>query len=109
MTEPVAAPATQPKNPFHYIHSAGFPALLDSLGASLLVSTHQAGKLVVVRSAQGRLSTLLRTFDQPMGLAVDDRRLAIGTRGQIWFLHDAPDIACQLEPVGAHDACFLPR
>jgi uncharacterized protein (TIGR03032 family) len=41
--------------------------------------------------------------------ADDGRRLAIGTRGQIWFLHDAPDIARQLEPVGVHDACFLPR
>lgn len=96
-------------NPFHYIYSPGFPALLAELGSSLLVSTYQAGKLVVVREAQGRLSTLLRSYEQPMGLAADERRLAIGTRSQIWFFRNAPDIARQLEPVGTHDACYLPR
>ena len=44
-----------------------------------------------------------------MGLTVDVRRLTIGTRNQIWFLRNAPDIAPQLEPVGMHDACFIPR
>jgi uncharacterized protein (TIGR03032 family) len=98
-----------PENPFHYVHTSGFPGLLEVLGASLLVSTYQAGKLVVVRSVQGRLSTLLRSFEQPMGLAVAAGRLALGTRGQIWFLNNASDIARQLEPAGQHDACFLPR
>jgi uncharacterized protein (TIGR03032 family) len=44
-----------------------------------------------------------------MGLAVDARRLAIGTRKEVWFLRNAPDIAQRIEPAGAHDACFLPR
>src|SRR5262245_44007358 len=52
---------------------------------------------------------LVRTFERPMGLAVDAHRLTIGTRNQIWFLRNAPDIARQVEPVGQHDACFLPR
>src|SRR5262249_54067835 len=108
MAEPAATP-TPPENPFHYLHSAGLPALLEGLRASLLVSTYQAGKLVIVRAAQGRLSTLLRSFEQPMGMAVDARRLALGTRSQVWFLHNAPDIAAQLEPAGQHDACYLPR
>ena len=38
-----------------------------------------------------------------------DPRLAIGTRKEVWFLRNAPDIAPQVEPVGQHDACFLPR
>ena len=44
-----------------------------------------------------------------MGLAVDARRLALGTRNQVWFLRNAPDIAPRVEPAGQHDACFLPR
>jgi uncharacterized protein (TIGR03032 family) len=44
-----------------------------------------------------------------MGLAVDARRLAIGTRKEVWFLRNAPDIAPQIQPAGMHDACFLPR
>jgi hypothetical protein len=38
---------------------------------------HRANKLLVVRAAQGGLSTLVRTFERPMGLAVDGRRMAL--------------------------------
>jgi uncharacterized protein (TIGR03032 family) len=44
-----------------------------------------------------------------MGLAVDARRLAIGTRKEVWLLRNAPDIASRIEPAGTHDACYLPR
>ena len=94
---------------FHYTQTDSFMALLKQLGASLLVSTYQANKLLVVRAAAGGLSILVRTFEKPMGLAVDCHRLALGTRNQIWFLRNASDIAPRIEPVGAHDACFLPR
>ena len=67
-------------NPFRYVHSPALPALLRELGVTLLVSTYQAGKLVVVRAAGDRLSILLRSFDQAMGIAVDPQRLTIGTR-----------------------------
>src|SRR5437867_219512 len=96
-------------SPGRYLHSADFPELLRELGASLLVSTYQAGKLVVVRAGQERLSSLLRSLDQPMGIACQDGRLAIGTRGQIWFWLDAPELAPQFEPASGHDACFVPR
>jgi len=84
-------------------------ALLHQLGAALLVSTYQANKLLVVRAAGGGLSTLVRTFDRPMGLATDSRRLAVGTRTEVWLLRNAPDIAPRIEPAGHHDACYLPR
>src|SRR5207302_6561544 len=106
----VAITADQAEVPFHYVHTHGLPGLLEELGASLFISTYQAGKLVVVRAAaHGRLSTLLRNFEQAMGLAVDPRCLAVGTRTMVWFLRNAPDIAPQLEPAGRHDGCFLPR
>ena len=73
------------------------------------MSTYQANKLLVARAAGDGLSMLVRTFDRPMGLAVDAQRLTIGTRNQIWFLRNAPDIAPRVEPAGQHDACFLPR
>jgi uncharacterized protein (TIGR03032 family) len=94
---------------FHYTQTDGFVALLHELGVSLLVSTYQANKLLVARAAGGGLSMLVRTFDRPMGLAVDGHRLTVGTRNQIWFLRNAPDIASRVEPAGQHDSCFLPR
>ncbi|HVX59709.1 MAG TPA: TIGR03032 family protein [Pirellulales bacterium] len=94
---------------FRYTQSDSFVEFLRKLGASLLVSTYQANKLLAVRASGQGLSTLIRTFDRPMGLAADGRRLAIGSRKEIWFLRNAPDIAQRLEPPGLHDAFYLPR
>src|SRR5262249_17914709 len=116
MSALAAAPHPQPgpNDPptpvaFHYTQTDTVPALLHHLQASLLVSTYQANKLLVVRAAGNGLSTLVRTFDRPMGLAVDARRLALGTRDQVWTFRNAPDIAPRIEPAGQHDACYLPR
>ena len=103
---PVPAPTAVE---FHYTQSDSFVALLKQLAASLLVTTYQANKLLVVREAQGGLSTLVRTFERPMGLALAGRRMALGTRNQVWLLRDAPDIAPRMEPAGQYDACYLPR
>jgi uncharacterized protein (TIGR03032 family) len=112
---PGSDPAPQPEPagtsaiPFHYTQTDGFVAVLQQLGATLLVSTYQANKLLVVRAAAGGLSTLVRTFDRPMGITDDARRLALGTRDRVWLLRNAPDIAPRVEPAGTHDACFVPR
>src|SRR5262249_19853028 len=108
-SEDPAAVAAPTAVPFHYSQTESFVDLLRGLGASLLVSTYQANKLLVVRADGGGLSTLVRTFERPMGVGADARRLALGTRTAVWLLRNAPDIAPQVEPKGRHDACFLPR
>jgi uncharacterized protein (TIGR03032 family) len=104
-------PAPVPPAPveFRFTQSDSFAPLLRALGISIVVTTYQANKLLVLREQQGGLSILVRTFDRPMGVAVDPRRLALGTRDQVWTFRNAPDIAPQVEPPGAHDACFIPR
>ncbi|MBL8898726.1 MAG: TIGR03032 family protein [Planctomycetes bacterium] len=109
MSDTNTPPPEAPK--FQYAHSPSFPVLLEQLGISLAVTTYQAGKLMLVRAEQGRVSTLLRSFEQPMGLALSERldRLIVGTRRMVWTLASAPEIAPQIEPPGRHDACFVPR
>jgi uncharacterized protein (TIGR03032 family) len=92
-----------------YEHSRNFPEVLQRLGASLLVSTYQAGKLFVVGAPKGELTLSFHNFEQAMGIAVKHDRIAVGTRSQVWFLRGAPDIAPRLEPAGRYDACFLAR
>jgi uncharacterized protein (TIGR03032 family) len=94
---------------FHYTQTESFVAALQQVGASLLVTTYQANKLLAARANGEGLSTLVRTFDRPMGLAVGGNRIALGCRDQVWEFRNAPDIAPQIEPRGAHDACYLPR
>jgi uncharacterized protein (TIGR03032 family) len=108
-TTPGVSPAAPVAVEFRYTQTDRFPALLQQLGASLAITTYQANKLLVARAVGAGLSMLVRTFDRPMGLAADGPRLALGTRKEVWFLRNAPDIAPRIEPAGRHDACFLPR
>jgi uncharacterized protein (TIGR03032 family) len=104
-------PGTEDPGPLRAGHTPNFPALLRQFGASLLVTTYQAGKLVLVRNEGDHLNTHFRTFQAPMGLALADggARLAIGTTLQVWEYRDNPDVGRRLEPAGTHDACYLPR
>jgi uncharacterized protein (TIGR03032 family) len=95
--------------PLRSVHTSNFPELLRTLGLSVLVTTYQAGKLVVLRADGGVLNTHFRGFSVPMGLAVQPGRLAIGTSLEIWEFHDVPAVAAKVDPAGRCDACFLPR
>lgn len=91
-------------------HSTNFPALLRQMRASLLVSTYQAGKLVLVRANGALINTHYRTFDRPMGMALSAKgALALGTHTEIIEFRNVPGAAVRLDPPDRHDAVFLPR
>jgi len=100
---------------FTYRHTPEVAEFLEAIGASILVSTYQAGKLAVFRSHQKRLSMLPRTFDQAMGIAVAPGRLAVASKFQIWTLRNSPSVAKRLNESDdlkserPYDACYLPR
>jgi uncharacterized protein (TIGR03032 family) len=110
-TSDPAFPKKEDAGPLHAAHTPSFPLLLRQLGASLLVTTYQAGKLVMIRDEGEHLNTHYRAFQSPMGLAVADdaAKLAIGTAIQVWEFRDNHEVARRLEPTGKHDGCFLPR
>ena len=102
------SPATL--EPLRSVHTSNFPTLLKELGLSLVVSTYQAGKVVLVRADGDSLNTHFRLFQKPMGLATDTQgRMAIGSASRIWEFRNVPDAAPKLPPRGKHDACFIPR
>jgi uncharacterized protein (TIGR03032 family) len=103
------SPAKEAPPPLRSVHTSNFSPILQELGVSVLVTTYQAGKLVMLRPDGERLNTHFRGFSKPMGLAVDGDRLAIGTSVEISEYHNLPAVARRLEPAGRHDACFLPR
>jgi uncharacterized protein (TIGR03032 family) len=103
------ASAPQPLPPLRSVHTTSFAEILGQLGISVLVTTYQAGKLVLLRADRGVVNTHFRSFAKPMGLALQGDRLAIGTALEVWEFHNVPAVAAKLEPAGKHDACFLPR
>ncbi|HUT93241.1 MAG TPA: TIGR03032 family protein [Thermoguttaceae bacterium] len=90
-----------------YEHSRNIAPLLSRLRASLLVSTYQAGKLVVVGARQDTLSLAFHNFERPMGVAAKRGSIAVAGRNQDWFLRNKPHIAPRLDPAGTFDACYL--
>jgi uncharacterized protein (TIGR03032 family) len=95
--------------PLRSVHTTSFADVLEQFGISLLLTTYQAGKLVLLRTDRGVVNTHFRTFPKPMGLAHQGDRLALGTALEVWEFHNVPAVAPKLEPAGKHDACFLPR
>ena len=101
--------------PLRSVHTSNLPDILEHLGCSLMVSTYQAGRLVMLRAQDGVLNTHFRSFDKPMGIALSDNRLAVGAANSIWEFHNLPAVGEKLNAdAGAshasqHDACFLPR
>ena len=89
--------------------------IFSQLQISLVVSTYQAGKVILVRydRASNTLNTHFRNFDKPMGMAVHGQgagaRLTIGGQKSVSDLRNMPAVARKLEPAGKHDACYLPR
>ena len=81
---------TEDPGPLRAVHTPNFPALLRQLGASLLVTTYQAGKLVMVRDEGDHLNTHFRAFQAPMGLAL--RRRPAGHR------HHHPGLGVRRRP-----------
>jgi uncharacterized protein (TIGR03032 family) len=94
---------------FRGVATASFAGILQRLGISLLVTTYQSGKLIVVRSEGGMLNNHFRTFRSPMGVAVGEGRIALGTQREIWDFRNSAALVPKLEPAGVHDACYLPR
>lgn len=93
----------------NYRYSRELVDLLERMSASLVVSTYQAGKLLVVGTHAGALTVAVHNFEQAMGIAVGPSQLAVGTRRQVWFLQRTPELAGRLEPAGTYDACYLTR
>jgi uncharacterized protein (TIGR03032 family) len=101
--------AQAPLREIRHEYTRTFASILSQLRATLLVSTYHAGKLVVV-SAQGEaLELSYHNFEQAMGVAVHPHRLAVGTRGAVWFLESVPGLAPRLAPEGRRGACYLAR
>ncbi len=109
------APAASPvapdpaRDPLRSVYTTNLAGIFNQLGISLVVSTYQAGKVILVRNDGGSINTHFRTFDKPMGIAADATRLALGSARSVWTLRNMPALARKLEPPGKFDACYLPR
>jgi uncharacterized protein (TIGR03032 family) len=107
--QPVASDRKIEKLDVNVAYSDSLVSVLASLKSTILISTYKTGNLVCVSQRNERIVPAFHTFDRPMGLAVKENGIAVGTRDQIWFLRSSPDIAAKAEPRGQYDAGYLAR
>src|SRR5437867_12651600 len=104
-----ALPQADEASALRSVHTSNLPALFDQLQISLIVSTYQAGKAIVIRSDYGTLNTQFRTFAKPMGIAANNTRLTSAGSNTIWEFHIMPAVAQKLQPPGKHGGCYIRR
>ena len=92
-----------------YEYSNNLAEILKHLQISLFFSTYQAGKLGVVTVKENTLDIAFHNFEQAMGIAVSNTRMAVGGKDWVYFLKNDTALAAQIEPPGSYDACFLTK
>jgi uncharacterized protein (TIGR03032 family) len=90
-------------------YSPQLPAILEHVKSSILITTYQAGKLLVLGTREGKLNISFLDYDQPMGVAVRPDRIAVGTRRQMHFLVPGHETLGPPGPNRVNDGCFVPR
>ena len=106
---PAAPPSASKPQRFEYHHTPNLPGLLEQLQISLVVSTYQAGKVLVLGAHQGQLVFSTLDYDSPMGVAIAPGKIAIGAGSSIHFLTAQHPVAPQVAPLGTYDGCFVPH
>lgn len=94
---------------FASVYTENLPHLLKKLGISIAVSTYQAGKFIFLREDQGELNTHFRVFEKPMGIAVQQGRLCVGTKNRVHEYHNVPAVSEKVSQDKHHDAVYVPR
>ncbi len=93
----------------HSQHTTTFPELLKQARASLVISTYQAGKLILLRAAGDSLNTHFISLPKPMGVALNDGRLSVGSGAQVIDYFNMPNVGPKVEPINTHDGAYLQR
>ncbi len=113
--DPSALNAPPQPKPLKSVYTNTLAEVLTQLKLSLVISTYQAGQVILVRYDEETktVNNHFRSFEKPMGMAVHGGapapRLTIGGRKSVTYLRNMPAVARKLEPRGKYDSCYLPR
>lgn len=90
-------------------HTDNLPRVLKQLGVSIIVTTYQAGQLIIIREVDGNINTHYTPMERPMGLTQSGSRLAVGAAYQLIEFYNVPDAGQKIQDSSHYDACYVPR
>lgn len=100
-----------PAAPFSCTYSPNLPELLLQLNCSIILTTYQANKVLLISPLdEERLSLLPRTFHKAMGIALKDKKMVVATKSEVIVLQNEPQLAATYpKKPKVYDAFFMPR
>ena len=94
---------------FSSTYSDNFPAILRGLNISLAVTSYQSQKLFFIRSSGDAIDVNFKSFIRPMGLAVSERQITLGTFKEILRFKRNDAVIEHFSDADKIDACFTPN
>ena len=92
------------KKNINFNYSVNLIEILKQLKSTIVMSTYQSGKLMLIGQHQNTLDIKYKNFPRPMGLCFKDGKLWAGLGHGIWQFHNFKD-AYKKE---SYDACYMP-
>ena len=86
----------------------GFGRWVQQAGATVVISTYHAGKIVLIDHDGRQIAVNMRDAYAPMGLAIEGNRMAVALRESVVVLEDAPAFAGDAEPRGFFEHLYRP-
>ncbi|MBA7528876.1 hypothetical protein ES705_21068 [subsurface metagenome] len=101
----------KPLSPFTLTYTPNISEILYDLGCSVAVSTYQAGKVILLSAInRDKMIQLPRTFDNPMGIALSDTKMAVACRNDLILLKNFPQLSKNYpSKPETYDAFFIPQ
>jgi uncharacterized protein (TIGR03032 family) len=87
---------------------AGFGRWVEQAGATVVISTYQAGKIVLIGHEGRQIAVNMRATYAPMGLAIEGSRMALALRESVVILEDSPALAADVDPRGFFEHLYRP-
>ncbi|MDA3817764.1 MAG: TIGR03032 family protein [Prolixibacteraceae bacterium] len=94
-----------------FFYSDSFPEFLYKYRCSIIFSTYQAGKVIIVNSLNGRkLQLFAKNFKRPMGIAITGNQLAVANRSKIDLFSNSTALAINYpEKPKFYKTLYLPQ
>ncbi len=91
------------------VYTSNLTDILKQLKISLVISTYQAGKLIIVRPEDNAINTHFISINKPMGVYADGERIYVGARQEILGYKNIPAVASKIKSSTPHDSCFIAK
>ena len=98
------------KNNFQIEYDKNLLKILKEINSSICFSTYQAGRVMVISTDENKLIQIPFPFRKPMGIAIQESKLAIATIDSIEFLSNKEEIASTVNNnINNFDTFYLHR